>query len=259
MSASKQSKQRDRWAAPRVVLRPTKARGTLYWLHVRPTTVRTIPFPDPTEDAMARTTLLSAATLALLALAACDGSPTAGAAALSADEATEIAAAWDEIGASAIDGTGGPLFSLSAGVEAASVITTTTTFSRQHDCPAGGTSTLAGQRIVTVDPATRTGGLQLTATRTDAACAINARRGREGTLTITGTPNVQVTAQQSWTAGIPAQHTATTRGSFTWARSTGQSGSCTVDLTATRTPATHTYTLAGTFCGKTISVTRTRT
>ena len=206
---------------------------------------------------MARTILLSAAMLALFATAACDGSPTAGAEdAISAAEAEELASVWDEIGASAIDGAAGPLFSLSAGGEAAA-LTTTTTFSRQHDCPQGGTSTLAGQRVVTADAATRTGSLGLTATRTDAACAFRVRRG-QGTLTLTGAPNVQVTAQQAWTAGVAGPHTATTRGAFTWARSAGQSGSCTVDLTSTRTPATRIYTVTGTFCGKMIDITRTR-
>ncbi|HEX8393618.1 MAG TPA: hypothetical protein VF665_14835 [Longimicrobium sp.] len=207
---------------------------------------------------MARFNPLSAATLGLLALAACDGSPTVDtASALSADETTELASLWDEIGASAIDGSGGPLFSLAAGADAVAM-TTTTSFSRQQPCPAGGTSTLAGQRVVTADPETRTGNVSLTATRTDAACAFNARRGSGATLTLTGTPNVQVAAQQAWAAGVPGVHTATTRGSFSWARSTGQSGTCSVDLTSTRTPATRTYTVAGTFCGQTINVTRTR-
>lgn len=206
---------------------------------------------------MVRTILLSAATLGLFVMAACDGSPTVAADdTISAAEAQDLASVWDEVGASAIDGAAGPLFSIMAGEESAA-LTTTTAFSRQHDCPRGGTSTLAGQRVVTADAATRTGSLGLTATRTDAACAFNARRG-QGTLTLTGAPNVQVTAQQAWTAGVPGQHVATTRGAFTWARSTGQSGSCTVDLTSTRTPATHTYTVAGTFCGRTVSVTRTR-
>jgi hypothetical protein len=39
----------------------------------------------------------------------------------------------------------------------------------------------------------------------------------------------------------------------------GGSGSCTVDLTATWTPATRTYTLQGTFCDRAVHVTRTRT
>jgi hypothetical protein len=203
--------------------------------------------------------LLSTAALATLALAACDGgSPTGGAnAAIDRAEAQNAASAWDEVGAVVMDGFEGPSFNVSSGGETASA-TVTTEFSRTRQCPASGTATLAGTRVVQHDPATNSGSMQLTATRTDAACTVNARRGG-GTISITTTPNVAVTASQTWTAGQRGVRTTTHKGSFSWQRSTGQSGTCTVDLTATFTPATRTYTLNGTFCNHTVSVTRTHT
>ncbi|HEV3049926.1 MAG TPA: hypothetical protein VGX50_06445 [Longimicrobium sp.] len=204
-----------------------------------------------------RKPLLSAA-LAALALAACDGSPTAGGdLAMDRAEAENAAAVWDAVGAMMMDAFVGPTSS-AAPADRPSFATATTEFTRTRECPAGGTATLQGTRTVNHDPATNSGSMQMTATRTDAACTMDARHG-EGTISITSTPNVQVTASQTWSGGQPGVRTATHKGSFSWTRSTGQSGSCTVDLTATWTPATRTYTLNGTFCNQTVSVTRTRT
>ncbi len=206
---------------------------------------------------MRRNFLLSTAALAAFSLAACDASPTGGDAALDAAEAQNAATAWDEVGAIVMDGFAGPAFNVAPLGEPA-LATVTTEFNRTRQCPAGGTATLQGTHVVQNDPGTRSGSSQLTATRTDAACTVNARRGG-GTISITTTPSVAVTSNQAWTNGQPGTRTTTHKGSFSWQRSTGQSGTCTVDLTATFTPATHTYTLNGTFCNRTVSVTRTRT
>lgn len=203
-------------------------------------------------------THLLAAVVGLAALAACDGaSPTGGTAALTQAEAQELASAWDDIGAGVMDGYGGPSASVLPG-DAPSTETTTFQFSSTRACPAGGTAALQGSRVVTRDGA-GSGSVRFEATRTDAACAFPARHG-EGTLTVTTTPNVRLTSEQTWSGGQPGTRTSTHEGSFDWTRSVnGASGSCTVDLTATWTPATRTYTLNGTFCNRTVSVTRTRT
>ncbi len=208
---------------------------------------------------MRRTALLFAAPFAF-ALAACEGAATGPAdASLSEAEAREVAAAWDGVAAGAIAGFG-PLFSVQeAGGPSAAATTSTTTFERQHACPAGGSSSIEGTRVVTRDPATRTGSMQMNATRTDSECTVPARGQREGTVTITGNPSIQLAANHAWTNGVPGVHTHTQKGSFTWTRSTGGTGTCTVDLTGTFTPATQTYTLAGSFCGRTVNVTHTRT
>jgi hypothetical protein len=198
------------------------------------------------------------ALMVLAALAACDGgSPTGGAdAALTQAEAQELAAAWDEVGAGVMDGYGGPAQAVLPGAPTGA--TTTVQFTSTRACPAGGSATVQGSREITRD-GQGSGGVAFSATRTDAGCAFSARRG-QGTMTITTTPSVQLTSAQTWTGGEPGTRTSTQKGSFDWSRSaTGASGSCAVDLTATWTPATRTYTLAGTFCGRTVNVTRTRT
>jgi hypothetical protein len=53
--------------------------------------------------------------------------------------------------------------------------------------------------------------------------------------------------------------TATAKGSFTWARGGGATGTCTVDVTRTWDPAAHSMHVAGTFCNQTVDVTRTWT
>lgn len=207
---------------------------------------------------MRRNVLLSTAALAALTLTACDGSPTGQAgAAIDRAEAQIAASAWDEVGAMVMDGFVGPAFSISGGGEPAAA-TATEEFTRTRQCPVSGTAIVAGTRVVQHDPATNSGSVQLTATRTDAACTVNARRGG-GTMSITTTPNVAVTSSQTWTAGQRGTRTTTHKGSFSWQRSGGQSGTCAVDLTATFTPATRTYTLNGTFCNHTVNVTRTHT
>jgi hypothetical protein len=208
---------------------------------------------------MRRTFLLSATALAAFALAACDGgSPTGGAdAAMDRDEALAAASAWDEVGAGVMDAIEVPSINGSLDWEPA-LVTATTEFTRTRACPVSGTATLHGARVLAHNPVTDTRSMHLTATRTDAACTVNARRG-EGTISITTTPDVAVTAHQTWTAGQPGTRTVTHKGSFAWQRSAGQSGTCAVDLTATFTPGTRTYTLQGTFCGHAVSVTRTQT
>lgn len=204
---------------------------------------------------MQRIPLLSAL-MAVAVLAACDGAtPTGGAdAALTQDEALELASAWDAVGAGVMDGFGGPSQALLPGGPAEA--SATVQFTSTRACPAGGTATLQGAREVTRDGAGN-GSVAFTATRTDAACAFPARRGG-GTMTLTTTPSVQLTSAQAWMGGEPGTRTSTQKGSFDWSRSSGGSGSCAVDLTATWAPATRTYTLAGTFCGRTVAVTRTR-
>jgi hypothetical protein len=207
---------------------------------------------------MQRTPLLTAAVL-VAALAACDGSPTGGAsAALTPAEAELLAGDWDAISAAVMDGFDGPTASLSP-TGAPATATVTAEFTRTRQCPGGGTATVQGTRPVTHDPQTGAGSAQLAATRTDAACTFAVRRGGGGTLSITTTPTVQVASQQAWSGGEAGVRTATQQGSFDWTRSTGASGSCTVDLVATWTPSTRTYTLDGTFCARTVHVTRTRT
>ena len=206
---------------------------------------------------MHRKLLLPSALAAMLALAACDqGITGSGSTDLSADDVQELAALTGDQDGAFLDGFGGPSFNKTAAAGPQFATTVTTTFSRTRTCPKGGSVKLEGTHTVTADPATHTGSSAFIATRTENACAFG--RG-ENTLTITGNPNTVLTASQSWANGVPGVRTATKKGSFNWTHSNGHSGTCTVDVTATWTPATKTLHVAGTFCNKTIDVTRTWT
>jgi hypothetical protein len=197
-----------------------------------------------------RTILGATLAMAVFALAACDQSATGSdATSLSRDDAAALAPDYSQMAESDL---GAPSFSAAS----LDVITTTTTFTRTHTCPVSGSVTVAGTLVVSGDRETHTASSTLNATRTDDACTFNLHSG--GTVTVTGNPNIVVTGAWSITNGVPGVRTVTHKGSFNWTRSGGGSGTCTVDLTATWDPATHTAHVQGTFCNRTVDVTRTR-
>ncbi|HSU14243.1 hypothetical protein [Longimicrobium sp.] len=207
---------------------------------------------------MQRKLLFPTALAAVLALAACDrGITNAGTAnQLSRSDAVALAGDFGDQDGAMLDGFGGPAFSASPDGPSFATSTVTTTFTRTRTCPQGGDVKLEGSLVRSWDRAAQTGSIQFTATRTEEACAFN---HNGATITVTGSPNTQLTASQSVTNGTPGIRTATKKGSFTWTKSTGGSGTCTVDVTHTWDPATHTLHVSGTLCRQTIDVTRTWT
>ncbi len=197
------------------------------------------------------------AALAALAATACDQSPAGvDPGGLSAADAAALAPEYDQLGDVMFEGHGAPSYSASADAAPSfAAQTATTTFTRTRTCPGGGGVTVAGTVVNTWDREARTASHDYGATRTEDDCVLPARRG-EGTLTIDGNPNTAITSHWSIASGVPGVRTRTAKGSFTWTRSTGQSGTCTVDLTSTWDPAARTYTLEGTFCNHTVALTR---
>jgi hypothetical protein len=205
-------------------------------------------------DAMYRKLLFPTALAAVVALAACDKSATgASADGLSRSDAQALAGETGDQDGAFLDGFGGASFDKApAGPLLATTVTTT--FTRTRTCPQGGDVKLEGTLTHTGDAATHSGSTTFDATRTDESCAFN----HNGvTITITGNPNVKLTASQSVTNGVPGVRTATKVGSFNWSRSNGKSGTCTVNVTHTWDPATHTLHIQGTFCNQTVDITRT--
>jgi len=199
--------------------------------------------------------LLLPGVLAVLALAACDKGITASSpSSLDAADAQALAGDTGDQDGAFLDGFGGPSFDkVATGPQFATTVTTT--FTRTRTCPAGGDVKLEGTVTHTADAATHSGSTTFDATRTENACAFT-HNGHS--ITITGNPNTKLTSSQSVTNGVPGVRTATKVGSFNWTRD-GKSGTCTVNVTATWTPATHTLHVSGTFCNQTIDVTRTWT
>jgi hypothetical protein len=202
--------------------------------------------------------LLSAAGL-LVAIAACDQS-TGPAGQISVAEANQLASDMDAVATLGSADVGfGSSFSINAsgGAAAASSSSTfTNQFSVTRQCPQGGSVAIAGTATGSGDAATHSFSLEVVATRTDANCAF---RTRNGTLTVNGNPNLAYDGKLNIVNGaLSGLQTQTHKGSFTWAR-TGGSGTCDVDIASSFDPATHTVTITGTFCGRAVNVTRTRT
>ncbi|MEP6550299.1 MAG: hypothetical protein ABJB95_03900 [Gemmatimonadales bacterium] len=204
--------------------------------------------------------LLTAAGL-LLTLAACDSStsPQSG---ISAADAAKLAADMDDASASAFGGfVVGPSFSVSVPEGSSSSVSAPTPINRQFSltagCPKGGQVTIAGTTIGTADRATGNVAIETNATRTDAACAFEARDA--SIITLNGNPNIAYHSTFNLVAWRPSGlQTQTHKGSFTWTRGTTGSGTCDVDVTSVFDPAAHSVHVTGTFCGRNIDVTRTR-
>jgi hypothetical protein len=208
-------------------------------------------------DAMQRKLLFPTALAAVLALAACDkGITNAGTQnQLSRSDAQTLAGDFGDQDGAILDGFGGPAFDLAPGPQLATS-TVTTTFTRTRTCPVSGDVKVEGTLVRNWDRTTQSGSIQFNATRTEEACAFS-RNG--ATLTVNGNPNTQLTANQTVTNGTPGIRTATKKGSFTWTRSTGGSGTCNIDVTHTWDPSTKTLHVVGTLCNQTVDITRTWT
>ena len=189
---------------------------------------------------------------AVLSLGACQAA-TAPDEALSAADAQFLAEALDGSGSGIIDGlflSGGPA-AAPASVPGSS--TTRLTFERTRTCQEGGTHVLAGTITRVWDGEAETYDVEGSGTKTHTDCAF--ARG-DATVTVDGIG--AWTHERHYVAHEPAGVWLTTWvGSFDWAKSTGESGDCSHDLTRTVDTAANTVTLVGAFCGNDVDRSRT--
>jgi hypothetical protein len=190
---------------------------------------------------------MAALLLVLATTAACERSTTGARDESPSAEAPQLTEFGDGLFASP-DVAGTASFDLNAGAG---------TFERTHGCPAGGSVTVSGTVDRSIDRATQTGTLAVNAKRVENACAFRQRDGV--TVTVTGQPHTVMTVNQSFNKGVPGVRTQTQKGAFAWSRSNGRSGTCVIDLTSTFDLATRTATIKGSFCGRPVDDTRTRT
>ncbi|MFL5583722.1 MAG: hypothetical protein ACJ78K_02565 [Gemmatimonadaceae bacterium] len=206
--------------------------------------------------------LLCSAAALLVGAAACDSSTEPSASRLSQSEAAQLAADIDDASANAFGNfLLGASFSVSTAPGSNSEVTVPTPISREFsfksNCPRGGDVTIAGSTTGTADRSAGNLSLETNATRTDAACAFEAKDG--SIITLTGNPNIAYHSTFNFVAWRPSGlQTQTHNGSFNWTRGTTASGTCGVDLTSVYDPSKRSVTVSGTFCGRNISVTRTR-
>ena len=205
---------------------------------------------------MRRSLVLPPLLCTLIALGACDQAATGPEASeITVAEASALAVGFDDIGMSILDGlSGGALFSTSSS-SSAEPRAIDVQFNRTYACPKGGSVTIAGETKGTVDREARSLNTMTTATKTQTNCAWEARSGT--TITVSG--SAVLTASRKIENGKPSGiQTTTQKGSFTWTRSTGETGTCTVDLTSSFNPDTRTHTVSGTLCNRQISNSRSR-
>lgn len=139
--------------------------------------------------------------------------------------------------------------------EITSAAVLTTTFHDTVSCRLGGDVAIDGTRVRNWDRTTQTGTMDMDLTRTQESC-VRTVKSRE--ITVDGNPNIHVVVHHSRVNGAwSGLQTMTMQGGFTWSTADGASGDCSVDLSASYDPDTHTRTLTGTFCNRTIDHTTT--
>jgi hypothetical protein len=122
-------------------------------------------------------------------------------------------------------------------------------FSRQRDCPLGGSISVAGQveRTIT-DEATE---FSASASGSWNACVRGTRRS-DRTHTIDG--SFAMSAFRRYVDRRPSgPQTASKSGSFTVTRSDGESRTCEFDITSTRYPDENKRVVVGTICGRDVN------
>ena len=150
---------------------------------------------------------------------------------------------------------------LAVGVEALASSTGTRSFTRTASCPAGGSVSVSGSSESTRDDESHVVSTKWSTTQTHAACAIARTREEttvtaviDGTVTTSGTSSWKLPEKRgdsrtlfSWTA-TKVGSTTTTVGD--------RKNTCEVNITQTWDPATQTFTVSGTMCGRQVNVTR---
>ncbi|MDX1673758.1 MAG: hypothetical protein R3314_03055 [Longimicrobiales bacterium] len=177
---------------------------------------------------------------------------------LTADEIHVLA---DDIVAASFDVTGPAATADASTVDAERVsadpITSRTEFVTIRSCPLGGQLVVEGTREREWDRETRSGSSDLSLTKTHEDCARTLRRA-DVTITLNGAPNVAVEAHHAWENGRRVGlQTLGIQGAIDWETDDGRSGVCTLDVDAVFDPETHTRTVTGTVCDRTIERTTT--
>lgn len=136
-------------------------------------------------------------------------------------------------------------------------ITSHTEFTVTRSCVLGGQVVLEGTRDREWDRATHTGFSDLSMTKTHQDCARPFRR-TDAVVTLNGAPNIAVEAHHEWAGGHRyGLQTLSLDGAIDWATADGREGTCVVDLDVTFDPDTHTRTVVGQVCNRTIDATTT--
>lgn len=192
--------------------------------------------------------------LLCVALGACDEATRPASAALTAAEASALAAAVDNGSSASVDPQADePSFSLSPSAGPTLAVTTRTDqFSLDVACPKGGTSTLSGEHVIVIDSEEGFITVDVTASKGHEACVFRTQQGVD--ITVDGT--LQFVAERELRQGL-ASASQTHSGSLDYSTSEGKSGTCPIDITTsfTLTPGAATRTILGSVCGHDVDLT----
>lgn len=166
------------------------------------------------------------------------------------DDAAFAALVTDELAGSIVFGlmAGGPSFGLGANAGEAR------DFSRERDCPGGGTVSIAGtvERVQHGD-----GAVSIDVNGAGAWNECTHSRTRDDvTITSIKTGNFTIVANRKHNNGQPVgNQTSTKAGSFHWTRTNGtetREGDCDFNVTSVRNPDAQKVRITGEICGRTI-------
>jgi hypothetical protein len=197
-----------------------------------------------------RKRMLSAAALfAAAALAACDGgSATAvGDSQLSAAQAASLNRALLATGAGFASGSVPAGARGTRSMDAAGTGSFTFTFNTSAPCAPSGSMGLAGNLAGSADATAHTAAVQANVAVKHQSCRIRTDDG--STFTLNGDPKIDITLNAASGPNGLTAFTLTESGAFTWDRGDGNSGRCTVDVTASLVTGTQNVKLTGSFCG----------
>ena len=137
--------------------------------------------------------------------------------------------------------------------------TSHTEFTITRGCLLGGQVVLEGIRDREWDRATHSGSSDLSLTKTHQDCA-RPLRNTDVTVTLNGADHVMVEAHHQWADGRRSGlQTLSMDGAVAWETSDDRSGTCEIDLDVTFDPETHTRTVLGQVCHRTLDITTTWT
>jgi hypothetical protein len=203
---------------------------------------------------MRTNSILSVAALAAcVTLAACDGSTGP-----EDDDLTAVGAAELAEFVTGLDASGGTAYGMASDPGR----TGTHNFTRSGPCPAGGTHGMSGSSTSSFNATTRVLSHTWTHNQTHDDCAVTHRRGDQ---TITVVLDGSVTVNGSATYELPETAgqgrkilTFTSKRTGSTTTTIGdRTRTCSIDVTETYDPATNTFTIKGTMCGREVNVTRT--
>lgn len=194
------------------------------------------------------------ACLPLLMLAACKDTSGPGAK-LSREEALVVAAqvltSAEAVTSSLNASAGAPEQSAAAGVPT----TFTHTHQSTHPCPSGGQVRFDLQVEGSFDTEAHAFEVDVEGSQTHDSCAFP-HNGL--VLTVTGNPDIDVSAHAAATNGQPSEpYTANVNGAVRWSASDGRSGVCSVTIAAVTDFAARRRTVEGNICGHTVTETTT--